>query len=244
MLPVQDAIPSRTTPWTTLALVAALGIVALVEGLAGPAARPLILSYGLAPAHASIGTVLTATLLHYGLVDAAANLLALWIFGDNVEDRLGRPRFLGLFALGAAVSALVIVRLDPLLTAPIVGAGGAVGAVLGAYLVLLPAGRVLVLVPTWRGFDLVDVPAAIVLACWLLVVSLGVGARSAGTMGIPMTTVAQLAGMVAGAAAARLLARPERRGCDWWNVPAGQLPAVRRRTSRDTSASSVNSASN
>ena len=53
MLPVQDAIPSRTTPWTTLALVAALGIVALVEGLAGPAARPLILSYGLAPAHAS-----------------------------------------------------------------------------------------------------------------------------------------------------------------------------------------------
>lgn len=244
MLPVQDAVPSRTTPWMTLTLVAVIGVVALVTWLDGSAARTLILSYGLAPAHASMWTPVTAALLHYGLVDAGVNLLALWIFGDNVEDRLGRGRFLGLFLLGALASASVVIWLDPTLESPIVGAGGAVGAVLGAYLVLLPAGRVLVLVPAGRGVDLVEVPAAILMAFWLLAVSLTAGRPSAGTMGVPMAPVAQLAGLLVGAAAGRLLARPERRRCEWWNVPADQFSPVRRRTSRETSASSVNSASN
>lgn len=245
MLPVQDVVPSRTTPWVTLGLMGILAAVLIIALLLSEhAARGLILSYGLVPAHLSWPTLLTAALLHHGVLDAGINILALWIFGDNVEDRLGRWRYVALLALSAILSGLVAARLSAAGLSPIVGAGGAIGGVIGAYLVLLPSSRVLMLVPVWRGIDLVEIPAAMVVIAWLLLTGLASGAQTAvGFVGIPLTVTVQASGLVTGAALARLLAQRDRLRCSWWNVPPDQLPD-RRRTSRDTSASSASNASN
>lgn len=245
MLPVQDVIPSRTTPWITLALIVTMLVLVIVEGLLSePAVRTLILSYGLVPAHVSWPTAISSLFLHHGLADAAPNLLALWIFGDNVEGRLGHVRFLVFFLLCGVCAGLTMVWLDATVSTPLIGAYGAVGGVVGAYLLLLPSSRVLILVPIWRGVDLAEVPAIIVAAIWLVAGNLVTSAHPGPMGGIPLTLSVQFAGLLIGAAAARLFQRSERRRCEWWNVPAVQPPPVRRRTSRDTSANSVSSASN
>jgi membrane associated rhomboid family serine protease len=244
MLPVQDVLPSRTTPWVTLGLMGLVAAVLVFELLLSEdAARGLILSYGLVPAHVSWQAVFTYALLHYGVLDAGVNIGALWIFGDNVEDRLGRRRYLMLIVASAALSGLVGARMNAGSLAPIIGAGGSVGAVIGAYLVLLPRSRVMMLVPIWRGVDLVEVPAALVVMAWLLLTGITTGAHTA-LFDIPMAAAVQVSGLLTGAALARLLARPERLRCEWWNAPPKrQLPDLRR-TSRETSASSASSASN
>lgn len=244
MLPVQDVIPSRTTPWVTLSVMGILTAVLIVELLLPEhAVRGLILSYGVVPAHLSWIALLTSALLHHGLLDAGVHILALWIFGDNVEDRLGRWRYAGLLAASAVVSGLIAARLNPGALGPIIGAGGAVGAVIGAHLVLLPRSRVLMLVPVWRDIDLVEIPAAIVVLVWVLVTGVTSGAQVAPFAGAPLAVTAQISGVLTGAALARLLARPDRLHCAWWNVAPNQL-SDRRRTSRETSARSASSASN
>jgi membrane associated rhomboid family serine protease len=244
MLPVQDVVPSRTTPWVTLGLMGILTAVLVFELLLSEhAVRGLILSYGLVPAHVFWTAPLTSALLHYGILDAAVNVLALWIFGDNVEDRLGRGRYAGLLVAGAVLSGLIGARVSAGALAPIIGAGGAVGAVIGAYLVLLPRSRVLMVVPVWRGIDLVEIPAAMVVMAWVLLTGVTAGAQAAPFPGIPLSVTAQVSGLLTGAALARVLARPDRLRCAWWNVAPNQLPDLRR-TSRDTSANSASSASN
>lgn len=244
MLPVQDVIPSRTTPWATLGLISLIAGMLIIElGLPELSVRRLIVSYGLVPAHLSWPTVLTATFLHYGVLDASANMLTLWLFGDNVEDRLGHARFLALFLAGAVAAALTASWLaDPGLT-PLIGAAGPIGAVVGAHLVLLPKSQVLMLVPVWRGLDLVEIPTALVVPAWVLLTGLLPGAEGGPWAALSLTLGLQVSGFLTGAALARLLARPERLNCAWWNDLAGQ-PPERRRTSRETSASSASSASN
>lgn len=243
MLPVQDALPSRTTPWITLALIAAAGVLALIRLAAPEDGQQMIVAYGAIPAHFTWTTLLSSAFLHYGAVDAVANLWALWIFGDNVEDRMGHGRFL-VFVLCCGALAFGVVRwLVPDASTPVVGMGGLVGGVIGAYVVLLPASRVLLLVPGRAGLDLVDVPAPILSGFWLLGVT-AVGVRHADAdSAIPLTIIVQIAGVAAGVAAGRAFCRRSRLRCEWWNVPR-QAPPVRRRTSRDTSANSVSSASN
>jgi membrane associated rhomboid family serine protease len=242
MLPVQDVLPSRTTPWVTLALIAVIVLMLAVEILLSePVVRTLILSYGLVPTHVSWWAPVTSVFLHHGATDAAANLVMLWIYGDNVEDRLGHGRFL-LFVLCCGVAAGLAAASLATTPVPLIGAGGAVGGVIGAYLVLLPASRVFMLVPVWRGLDLVEIPAALLVGFWVLAIGLApVGPQ--GPAGIPLALVTQTAGLLVGAAGVFLFRRQERLGCAWWNVPTDQPPPDRRRTSRDTSASSVSNAS-
>jgi membrane associated rhomboid family serine protease len=244
MLPVQDAIPSRTTPWVTLGLMAVIALTLLVElMLSEPSLRGLILSYGLVPAQVSAPSLVTSALLHHGVFDASVNIVALWLFGDNVEDRLGRARYLVLFVAGAVLSGLAAVWMSQDSTGAIIGAAGATGAVIGAYLILLPASRILMLVPLWRSIDLVEIPAAVVVLPWGLLAGLLPAAQTSPFVSLSAALTLQIAGLLTGAGLARLLARPERLRCVWWNVPADHAP-VRRRTSRETSASSASSASN
>lgn len=244
MLPVQDVIPSRTTPWVTLGLMAAIAVTLLVELiLPEPSVRGLILSYGLVPAHVPAPSLVTSAFLHHNILDASVNIVALWVFGDNVEDRLGRGRYLVLFVSGAVLSGLAAAWTGQDAPGPIIGAAGATGAIIGAHLILLPASRILMLVPVWRGIDLVEIPAAIVVLPWALLAGLLRAAQADPFAGLPMVLTLQVAGLLTGAALARLLARPERLQCAWWNVAAAH-PPVRRRTSRETSASSASSASN
>jgi membrane associated rhomboid family serine protease len=151
-------------------------------------------------------------LLHLGALHAVSNMLALWIFGDTLEDRLGHARFAALYLIGAIVSWTVVVATHPVSAVPGIGAGGAVAAVIGAYLAQLPRSRVLVLVPLPFFFDLVEIPAAIVPAFWCLLQIIGVTGAGGGVTAAAQVLWAIGAGGVTGAAAGALLSR---RAADW-----------------------------
>jgi membrane associated rhomboid family serine protease len=113
-------------------------------------------------------TILTSMFMHGGFLHIGFNILFLWIFGNNVEDSMGRGRFLLFYLLGGAAAVYAQSLLDPGSTVPTIGASGAVAAVLGAYLVLLPRARVLTLVFLLFIITIIEVPAFVVLGIWFL----------------------------------------------------------------------------
>jgi membrane associated rhomboid family serine protease len=123
-----------------------------------------------------VGAIVFSTFLHAGLLHIAGNMLFLWIFGNNVEDHLGRVKYLAFYLLGgiAAGFAQVLAHLgpcsqaDPAPCTPAVGASGAVAAVMGAYFVLFPRARVNVLVPIIFIFTVVAMSAWVVLGLWFV----------------------------------------------------------------------------
>ena len=150
MLPIQDAVPSGSVPRATLALLFFNGAAFAIERLLGvPLERLLVLTPFLHPSS-----------LHFLVA-----MLFLWLFGDNVEARLGRGRFVALYVLSASAGAYVAAHVTGGLAA--LGAACAVSGILGAYFVLLPNSRILVLVPV--PFDLAEAPALFFLGIWWLV---------------------------------------------------------------------------
>jgi len=152
--------------------------------------------------------------LHGGWLHFVGNMLYLWIFGDNVEDRLGHGRF-ALFYLGCgAAAALAHVYMNPSSMIPTIGASGAIAGVMGAYFVLYPHSRVLALVPLFIIWEVVEVPAIIFLGIWFLMQFFsGIGsiAMEAGVKTGGVAFWAHVAGFVAGAAAVLVLRKPARR---------------------------------
>lgn len=110
------------------------------------------------------GSIFTAMFLHGGFVQLAGNMLYLWVFGDNVEDRVGRMRFLAFYLICGAVAALTQALPDTRSTTPMIGASGGVSGVLGAYWVLYPRANVLLALPFFSA----RVSAVIVLALWFV----------------------------------------------------------------------------
>ena len=208
MLPVQDVIPSTRTPLVTLTLVAASGALAVyLAGVTPPSRLTFLLRYGLVPAWATPWSFVTSQVVQPDLVSGFLNLLALWIFGDNVEARLGRVGFVATYVGGGVLAAVASVAIDPAARLVLPAAAGAAASVMGAYLVLLPRSRVMVLVPVWKALDLVDVPAVVVILCWLALHVM----RHAGTIAAPApltgAVIVPLAGLAAGSIAGRLLGR-------------------------------------
>jgi membrane associated rhomboid family serine protease len=118
--------------------------------------------------------------LHGGWAHLVGNMLYLWIFGDNVEDRLGHGRFLVFYLLCGLAAALAQILLNPTSRIPMVGASGAIAGVLGGYLLLFPHSRVLALVPIVFFFQIVEIPAFIFLVFWFFIQFLS-GAASIAT---------------------------------------------------------------
>jgi membrane associated rhomboid family serine protease len=196
MIPIRDVIPSRTTPGITLLLIA---LNVLVFGV-------MVAADGSLPDHRVPWLRETLSLFRHGsVVHLASNLAALWLFGENVEDRFGHLRFLlGYLSLGYA-AALADLWLAPSPATPFTGATGAVAGIVAAYLVMFPRSRLLAIVPTGVPPSLIELPASGVAAAWfLLQVARGTG---------PLTL---FVGATAGVAAAWLLRRPERQRVDWW----------------------------
>ncbi len=157
--------------------------------------------------------ILTAMFLHAGWLHLIGNMLYLWIFGNNVEDRYGHLRYLGFYLLSGAVATIVFVLPNLASTTTLVGASGAIAGVLGSYLVLFPGARVTVLVP-FLFFLVLDLPAALVLGLWF-VLQLG-EVRIAALAGGGVAYLAHVAGFVAGmvltlAAGVRRTPRPPAR---------------------------------
>jgi membrane associated rhomboid family serine protease len=113
-------------------------------------------------------TILTSMFMHGGLLHIAGNMLFLWIFGNNVEDSMGRPRFVAFYLLGGLAATLAQTLIDPNSAVPTIGASGAVAAVLGGYILLYPRARVVTLIFIIFFITVLELPAYIVLGLWFL----------------------------------------------------------------------------
>jgi membrane associated rhomboid family serine protease len=169
MIPLSDVIPSRTRPVVTVGLIVVNALVFLYQlMLPEPALRLFVANYALIPAWFSVPALFTSQFLHGGWMHVLSNMLYLWIFGDNVEDRLGHVPFL-IFYLGAgAAAALLQTLFDPFSSVPMLGASGAIAGVMGAYFVLYPQSRVLTLIFLFIFVDIVEIPAIFFLGIWFL----------------------------------------------------------------------------
>jgi membrane associated rhomboid family serine protease len=185
VLPLRDANSTARRPVVTLGLVGLIAAVfgyelflEVTEGSLG--VEELFRSFGVIPADVTASategtlvattasTLITYQFLHAGFLHAAGNLLYLWIFGNNVEDRLGPLGFLVFYIWAGVVAALVQVIVDPTSDIPLVGASGAISGVLGAYLVLFPRARVVSLVFLVFFFQIIAVPAVVLLSFWFV----------------------------------------------------------------------------
>jgi membrane associated rhomboid family serine protease len=185
VIPLRDANPVSRRPVVTIALiaicVAAFGYELVIQSRDGDAAlERLFREFGLVPGQltaavnggqpdALSGELLgafTSMFLHGGWIHLIGNMLYLWIFGNNIEDRLGRLGFLAFYLFGGVAAAATQIVIDPTSQVPVIGASGAIAAVLGAYLVFFPRARVLSLVFLGFFYQLLHVPAVIVLGLW------------------------------------------------------------------------------
>ncbi|PWC53231.1 rhomboid family intramembrane serine protease [Azospirillum sp. TSO22-1] len=248
-IPLYDDNPTRRTPVVTIALIALCILVYGWQVSLGPRGGELaVYAYGVVPAvlfgYAELpdalqvvpswATVATSMFLHGGVLHLGGNMLYLWIFGNNVEDSMGRGRFLLFYLLCGAAAALTQSLASPLSEVPMLGASGAIGGVLGAYLVLHPRANVRVLMWIIIFVRLINVPALIVLGVWFLGQILsGVATPTSDEGGVAFW--AHVGGFVAGA----LLVFPfKRRGVEVLepahSTPFAVMPAsaaVRRRGS-------------
>jgi len=219
MIPLRDIIPSRTTPIVTISLIVANVLVFLYELTLGSAVNDFTLYFGLVPAAFSWVAVLTSMFLHGGLFHVAGNMLYLWIFGDNVEDRMGHGRFLVFYLLCGTAAALAQTITAPDSVVPMVGASGAIAGVMGAYFVLYPKSRIVTLVPIIFFFQIIEVPAIFFLGIWFVMQFLsGVGSIVTATGGGGGVAFwAHVAGFVAGLSGVIVFRRPERQRVEWWH---------------------------
>src|SRR3954462_9473360 len=169
MIPLRDVIPSRTTPFVTVTIIV-LNAAAWFYELALPEdVLPAFLqAYGVVPAAFTTPTLVTSMFLHGSWSHVIGNMWYLWIFGDNVEDRVGHGRFIIFYLLCGMAAALGQVAVDPQSTLPTIGASGAIAGVMGAYFVLYPQSRVLTLVPLIIFWDVIELPAIFLLGFWFL----------------------------------------------------------------------------
>jgi membrane associated rhomboid family serine protease len=223
MIPLRDVIPSRTRPVVTVAIIA-LNVLVFARQFALPAEalEAFIKAFGLVPADFSWATVLSSMFVHGGLMHVAGNMLYLWIFGDNVEDRMGHGRFLLFYVLCGAGAALAQTAAAPESLVPMVGASGAIAGVMGAYFVLYPKSRVLTLLPF--PITVVEIPAVYFLGIWFVMQFVnGVATMAPGAQGQMAGGVAfwaHAAGFGVGVVLVLLFRRPERQRVEWWNDPA------------------------
>ena len=220
MIPLKDVIPTRTWPGVTLGLIVLNALVFIYQLTLSPQeVEDFILVFGLVPADFSVLTMFTSMFVHGGLMHAAGNLLYLWIFGDNVEDRLGHGRFLLFYLAAGVVAALAQAAMDPGSVIPMVGASGAIAGVMGGYFVLYPHSRVLTLFPF--PIMIFEVPAIFFLGLWFFVQFLsGLGSMAATGTEMPggVAFWAHVMGFVAGVGLVQLMRRPERERVEWWGA--------------------------
>jgi membrane associated rhomboid family serine protease len=236
LFPVSDENPLRNVSfqYVTVTLIAVNVAVFLWEVSLGAQLERAIFAYGAIPAVLfgearlppgvaevpSWATLLTSMFLHGGWMHLLGNMLFLWIFGDNVEDSMGHVRYLVFYLLCGVLAALVHALSDPRSEIPVVGASGAISGVLGAYLVLHPRARLLVLAMSVIPLRL---PAFVVLGLWIVMQFAGLGGQS------DIAFLAHIAGFIAGAA---LIVPFRRRGLPLLDGMVGSTPIVPERVER------------
>ncbi len=221
MIPLHDDNPTERTPFATIVFIAICLVVFLYQvSLPREPGETFVFQYGAIPSvvlgHAELPveaavaipaalTLLTSMFLHGGWMHLIGNMLYLWVFGNNIEDVMGHAKFIVFYVLCGILAALSHAATDPSSQIPMVGASGAISAVLGAYVLLFPRANVLVLIP---GIGITRVAAGIVLGMWF-VTQLVSGGMSMGAKGGGVAFFAHIGGFVAGMALIGLFKRPD-----------------------------------
>src|SRR6266576_316029 len=168
MIPLRDVIPSRTVPFLTVTIIILNGLAWFYElGLPREDLPVFLQQFGVVPAFFAPPTLISSMFLHGSWSHVLGNMWYLWIFGDNVEDRVGHGRFIIFYLLCGSAAALGQVAVDPNSMLPTIGASGAIAGVMGAYFVLYPHSRVLTLIP-WIFIQIVELPAIVLLGFWFV----------------------------------------------------------------------------
>lgn len=217
MIPLRDSARSRSFPFINVAIIIINFLVFFLElSLEQYELNQFFYVFGVVPAEV-LNTIFTgapmepvflsfisAMFVHGGWVHILGNMWYLWIFGDNVEDRLGHFGYLLFYLAVGVVAGIVHVMANPTSTVPVIGASGAVAGILGAYFFLFPRSRILSLVPIFVFLTLVEIPAVIFIGIWFLIQVF----NTLGSLGGTASTVAwwaHVGGFIAGAALVKLL---------------------------------------
>ncbi|MBI1422551.1 MAG: rhomboid family intramembrane serine protease [Gammaproteobacteria bacterium] len=210
MIPIHDDNPTRRVPVVTIALIISCSLVFLWELTTPLPHDRLVYGLGVTPAvlfgvlpqatHYYMVpawmTIFTSMFMHGGWLHLLGNMLFLWIFGNNVEDRLGHTRYLVFYLLCGVIAVLANALPNIKSTVPMIGASGAIAGILGAYLVLFPRARVLVIIPIFLFITSVWWPAWVVLAIWFALQILSSLLTESGRGGIAFG--AHIGGFLAG----------------------------------------------
>ena len=180
MIPLRDDNPAQSVPVVTRTLIVVNVLAFIVELSQGEALPEFLRDWGVVPGRlfasftgetslpVELSTMVTSLFLHAGWLHLIGNMWYLWIFGDNVEDKMGSWRFLGFYLTAGLVAALVHSAFIPGSPVPTVGASGAIAGVLGAYAMAFPRARVLTLVPIFFFFQVIALPALLLLGIWFV----------------------------------------------------------------------------
>ena len=180
MIPLRDKNPTQRAPIVTVALIVVNVAVFVYEVGLGGRLEHFFYAFGVVPADivgslasgtfnpGAIIALFTSMFLHGGWLHLGGNMLFLWIFGDNVEDKLGHFRFLVFYFLCGLVASTLHIFISPHSTTPTVGASGAISGVLGAYLFMFPRARVVTLIPIFIFIQIAELPALFVLGFWFV----------------------------------------------------------------------------
>jgi membrane associated rhomboid family serine protease len=222
MIPLRDSTRSATVPFVNYLLIAANVIVFFYELSLGRHLNQFIFDYGLVPGqlleiihsgHLRLDAFLpifTSMFIHGGWMHLLGNMLFLYIFGDNVEDRFGHGWYLIFYFVSGLAAASTQTYFNPGSDAPMVGASGAIAGVLGAYVCMFPTARVTTLIPIFFFFQIVELPAFLFLGIWFLIqavsglLSLGIGSDAGG-----VAWWAHIGGFAAGALLFPFLRKPQ-----------------------------------
>jgi len=213
VIPLRDVIPSRTFPFITITIIVINALAWFVELAQGPRElNRFLYVYGVVPGDFHAATLVTSMFLHGSWSHIIGNMWFLWIFGDNVEDRCGHGRFVVFYLLCGFAAGAGQILMNASSMVPTIGASGAIAGVMGAYFVLYPHSRVLTFIP-FPFFDVVEVPAIVLLGFWFLMQLFNAGAVAAasGAGGGGVAFAAHVVGFVAGVAGIFLFRKREPR---------------------------------
>ena len=225
MIPLRDSQPSFSTPVVTIALIVVNVFIFLYEvSLDRFSLNHMVSVYGMVPndwqwealpgAVVTRGhTLLTSMFLHGGWLHLIGNMWFLWIYGDNVEDILGRRRYLLFYVVSGVLAAVAQIVFSPGSRVPTIGASGAIAGVMGAYLVRFPRSRIVTLIWIVVFFTVVEIPATLILIYWLViqvVSSVSSFGYHAGSQGGGTAWFAHVGGFVAGVILIKLVRTRER----------------------------------
>lgn len=179
MIPLKDDNPTRTFPLVTIGLIGANTAVLILQLFSRSDPQQVAFSYGAVPRYLltfksdqpipPLLTVFTSMFMHGGIFHLVTNMLYLWIFGNNIEDKLGHIRFMIFYLLCGIAAAFAHAITDSLSNIPMIGASGAVSGVLGAYIILFPHARIHTLVFLGFFVQVVRLPAIFIIGFWIII---------------------------------------------------------------------------